>query len=387
MKILFVINGLGTGGAERSLTEMLPAFIRAGLEPTVVCINRRDLGVQDPTRALGIDVQFLNGSGWIPRVRELRSLVRTIQPDLVHTTIFDADVLGRVAAAGTGAPVITSLVNTTYDPVRLQDPNIRRWRLGCVKAVDGLTARRLTTHFHAITNAVKDAAVRDLRIAPGDVTVIERGRDASRLGVPSRDRRERARRLLGLDSADVVLATVGRQEFQKGQWLLLEAMAALVTRQADLRLIIAGRRGNASRMLDDVMHNSILNGEVQFLGHRDDAPEILSAADVFVFPSLYEGLGGSLIEAMALGLPVIASDLPAIREVVEADRSALLVPPGSSGAIAAAVSTLVNDPDRRRVMGERGRTIFHERFTLERSTSRMVGLFQKVAARERHEPR
>ena len=379
MKVMFVINSLGAGGAERSLFEMLPLFSRGGVDPTVVCLIRQDQGVQDSTRELGVDTRFINGHGWMSRGRELHTLVGNLRPDLLHTTIFEADVVGRLAAVGTDTPVLTSLVNTTYDPVRLQDPNIRRWRLAAVKGVDGWTARHLTTHFHAITEAVKDAAVRDLRVKPRDVTVIPRGRDAVRLGQPSPARRAKARKLLDLGADDVVLATVGRQEFQKGQWHLLEATASLIQQDPSLRLVIAGRRGNASNRLEEVIRTSSLNGEVRFLGHRDDAPEVLAAADVFVFPSLYEGLGGALIEAMALGLPIVASDLPAIREVVEADRNALLVPPGSSPALAAAVGALISDPERRRTMGERGRQIFQERFTLERSTSSMLELFAAVA--------
>ena len=387
MKVAFIINGLGTGGAERSLFEMLPFFTRAGVEPTVVCLVRQDEGVLASTRELGVDVRMLKGHGWLSRARELHSLVQGIRPDLLHTTIFEADVLGRIAAVRTGTPVLTSLVNTTYDPVRLQDPNIRRWRLGVVKGVDGWTARHLTTHFHAITEAVKDAAVRDLRVKARDVTVVPRGRDAARLGEPSKDRRAKARSLLDLNADDVVVATVGRQEFQKGQWHLLEATASLIQLNPSFRLLIAGRRGNASQKLEDVIRTSGLNGEVRFLGHRDDAPEILAAADVFVFPSLYEGLGGALIEAMALGLPVVASDLPAIREVVEAGRSAVLVPPGSSQALAAAVGVLMADPQLRRTMGERGRQIFRERFTLERSATSMLELFTDVATMGRRPSR
>ena len=118
---------------------------------------------------------------------------------------------------------------------------------------------------------------------------------------------------------------------------------------------------------------------MRFLGHRDDAPEVLAAADVFVFPSLYEGLGGALIEAMALGLPIVASDLPAIREVVEPGSNALLVEPGSPADLADAIVALADDPERRRRMGARSRAIFEDRFTLERSARRMLDLFERVA--------
>ena len=203
------------------------------------------------------------------------------------------------------------------------------------------------------------------------------------MGNPGSERRARARQGLELRANDVVLATLGRQEFQKGQWHLLEAMVPLAAMHPNIRLLVGGRRGNASPMLEQVMRSSSLNGEVRFLGHRDDAPEVLAAADVFVFPSLYEGLGGSLIEAMALGLPIVASDLPAIREVVEADGNALLVPPGSSRELASAVELLIGDEQRRKAMGARSRRIFEERFTLEQSSKRMIELFERVAVRGR----
>jgi glycosyltransferase involved in cell wall biosynthesis len=226
---------------------------------------------------------------------------------------------------------------------------------------------------------VKEAAVADLGIPPERITVIERGRDPERLGRPSPARRARARRAVGLRDGEVLLLNVGRQEFQKGQEHLLEAFAALAERRPRLRLLVAGRKGHATPRLEAAVRRLGLDGAVRFLGHREDVPELLAAADVFVFPSLYEGLGGALIEAMALGLPIVASDLPAIREVVEEGRNAILVPPASPSELAQAIDSLVDDPSRRAAMGARSREIFEERFTLERSVERMVELYRRVA--------
>jgi glycosyltransferase involved in cell wall biosynthesis len=117
------------------------------------------------------------------------------------------------------------------------------------------------------------------------------------------------------------------------------------------------------------------------LGHRNDLPEVLAASDVFAFPSLYEGLGGAAIEAMALGLPVLASDLPALREVVENGASALLVPPADPFALATALARLLDNEALRRRLGARGREIFRARFTLDRSQERMIELYRELAAR------
>lgn len=386
LELMLVINGLGTGGAERSLAEMLPGYMAAGIRPTVVCLSRKAEGVADDVERQGFDVQVLRGGGLVGWSRALRRLVARRRPDLIHTTIFESDVAGRLAAAGTSTPVLTSLVNTTYAPIRLQDPNISRTRLQAAKVLDGWTARHLTEHFHAITQAVKAAAVDALRLPPDRITVVERGRDPQRLGRPSAERRGEARARLGLRPDQRVLVTVGRQEFQKGQRHLLDAMA-LLGEEMDAILLVAGRTGSATEELQRLCSRPSLRDRVRWLGHRDDVPEILAAGDVFVFPSLYEGLGGAIIEAMALGLPVVASRLPAIEEVVEEGRSALLVPVGLPGELADAVSSLLADPARASALGARGRRIFEERFTLKRSTDRMVELYRSVAAAGRRSAR
>jgi glycosyltransferase involved in cell wall biosynthesis len=378
LRVLFVINGLGTGGAERSLAEMLPIFVREGVEPIVATLRRRSDGVEGWVRSEGYDVRLVDGARWPARLRGVRKLIRSERPDLVHTTIFEADVAGRIAAWGTGVPVLTSLVNTSYTKERLADPRVGQTKLAAVRLIDAWTSRHLTHHFHAITNAVKDAAVSSLGIPPQRITVVERGRDPARLGIPGAERRRCARQGLGIREDAEVLVNVGRQEYQKGQRHLLEAMASLAGSRARLVLLVAGREGHASAELKELHDKLGLVGRVRFLGHRPDVPELLAAADAFVFPSLYEGLGGAVIEAMALGLPVIASNLPALREVVDDGLSGLLVAPCSAHAIVDAVTTVLGTPHQGRAMGRRGRAIFEERFTLERSALRMLALYRSI---------
>jgi glycosyltransferase involved in cell wall biosynthesis len=379
MRIAFLINGLGRGGAERSLAELLPGLRARGITPSVICLDGGG-ELEEAVLDAGVEVRRLGGTLAGAAIR-LRGWLRRERPALLHTSLFEADVVGRLASVGTGVPVLCSLVNTTYAPVRLQDPNVRAWRLRAVRRIDASTARHLVAHFHAVSRAVKEAAVSDLGIPPERITVVERGRDPARLGAPSPGRRAAARRALGVGEGEVVLLNVGRQEFQKGQEHLLEAVARLVGRYPGLRLFVAGRQGHATGRLQAAVGRLGLGGTVRFLGHRDDVPELLAAADVFVFPSLYEGLGGALIEAMALALPIVASDLPAIREVVEEGRNAVLVPPASPEALAGAIVSVLEGGHRRQAMGARSREIFEERFTLERSVARMVELYERVARR------
>lgn len=379
MKVLFVIDSLGAGGAERSLDEMLGPLVSMGANVTVACLKTTDVGFQRGVVARGHDVRLVRGRFTATRVLDLRHLITDLRPDVVHTTLFEADVVGRLAAVGTRASLLTSLVNTTYDPVRLGDPRVSAPKLRASRMIDGLTARHLTDHFHAITHAVKDAAVEALGIRSELVTVIERGRDPARLGEPSPDRRERSRRSLGLEPDDEVLVNLGRQEYQKGLDVLIRAVELLAARRPHLVVVQAGRRGHASDHLHALRDQASLHDRVHFMGHRDDVPEILAAADVFVFPSRYEGLGGSLVEAMALGLPVVASDIPALREVLEPGGNAVLVPPGKPAELAEAIVSLLDDGARRAAFGQRSRQLFEARFALERSVDRMMALYRRLA--------
>jgi glycosyltransferase involved in cell wall biosynthesis len=174
------------------------------------------------------------------------------------------------------------------------------------------------------------------------------------------------------------LVNVGRQEFQKGQAYLVEAMAELATLRPRAVLLVAGRQGNQSAHLNRLVATRKSGDRVRFLGYREDIPNLLASADVFVFPSLYEGLGGALIEAMAAGLPIVASNLRATREILEPGRNAILVPPESPSHLAAAVLRLLNEDKMRVEFGARSRSLFEQRFTLEGSVGRMVAMYQKV---------
>jgi glycosyltransferase involved in cell wall biosynthesis len=376
--VLYVIDSLGAGGSERSLAELLGPLARDRISPVVAVFRRSPQGVERQVMEAGFDVRFLRGDSRLGRIRAVRTLVSSERPHLVHTTLFESDLAGRVGVAGLGVPVVSSLVNTSYDPVRLRDPNIRATRLRLARMVDGWTARHLTAHFHAVTRAVKDAAVRALRLPAERITVIERGRDPHRLPAPDPDRRARARKRFGLSPDDEVLVNVGRQEFQKGQRYLIEAMVELSRIRPKAVLLIAGRPGAASSNLERMWRETELGDRVRFLGFIEDVPQVLASADVFVFPSLYEGLPGALIEAMASGLPVVASEIDVTRDVLEPGRNAILVPPGSGSHLAGAVLRLLGENGMRRAFGSRSRAMFEDQFTLDRSVRRMVAMYRKV---------
>ena len=244
--------------------------------------------------------------------------------------------------------------------------------------IDGWTARHLTHYIIACSNAVKIAAIRDLSITPEHITIIKQGPESTRLGHPSVQRRIQARIRLGFDEHQEVLINVGRQDYPKGQRYLLEAMAMLMPLHPKLLVLVVGRAGDVSSELVRLRDRLDLKNQVRLLGHREDIPELLAAADMFVFPSLYEGLPRAVIEAMALSLPIVASDIESVRETVEESHNAILVKPGSPGELASAIECILKDRQTAQAFGRRSREIFEERFNLERSMVRLVQFYREA---------
>ncbi len=379
MLVMLVIDGLWVGGTERSLADLVTCYSARGVRPLVIALRRcGSEGVEEEVISNGIEVLFAPKASAFAQISWLRKLIRQRRPDLIHTMLAKADMIGRMASWRTGVPILCSLVVTPYDEERLKEKHISRWKVRLWQVLDVITSQFLVTHFHAVSESVKKYAVKRLGLSPEKITVIPRGRNQDRIGQPSHVRKIEARRTLGLRMEDIILSNIGRCDYQKGQRYLLGAMNMLASRWDRLHLLIAGRDGNASEELGALVRSLGLNGRVSFLGHQREVGTMLAASDIFVFPSLYEGLPGALIEAMALELPIIASDIGPVREVVEEGGNALLVPLRSSEALSEAIERLLLDPGMREALGKRGREIFEGHFKLSSSADRMVRLYHKV---------
>lgn len=383
MRILFIvdcrIDSPGVGGAERSLREMIPYFRKARITPVVACFRRRGSEV-DGERDDSYPVYFLDEVSRVKQMRELRRIMAAERIDLVHTTLFQSDVFGRTATAGTGLPVVTSLVTIPYDPARIEhDKHATHPKLIAARLLETVTGSLFADHFHAITEAVRDASARSLRVPTDRTTVVYRGRDERRLGRRSSERRRRVREALGVPEDTFLVLNAGRQDYPKGQSFLLEAMEPLLVEEPNALLVVAGREGVATAELQNIMKKKRLNDRVRFLGHRRDVPDLMVAADVFALSSLWEGLACVNIEALALEVPIVASDLPAVREVLDNGAAGLLVSPGNAAELARGLVRIRRQPSLAESLVRKGRERFEALFTLERSAEGMIRIFEQFA--------
>jgi glycosyltransferase involved in cell wall biosynthesis len=175
----------------------------------------------------------------------------------------------------------------------------------------------------------------------------------------------------------LLFVNVARHEYQKGQDTLLEALALLRDVQDKIQVVIVGREGKLTGVLKKMIEEYKLQTTVLLAGHRSDVSNILAAADVFVFPSRFEGLPGALIEAEAAALPVIASDIPNNREVAD-ETNALFFPVNGAEELAKAMKQVLLDNELRKVMSRNSLRIFQSKFQLEAIHKQMESLFTNL---------
>jgi glycosyltransferase involved in cell wall biosynthesis len=380
VRVLHVINQLGArAGAETSLRDIIDGSSQRGIEHAVLVLR------SDPAdtafRGAARVYRPVRSAGRLAQLRRTCAAIDDFEPDLVHTSLFDADLVGRLAALVRRRPALTSLVNTPYDDrARVAEP-VAPWKIDAVRRIDRFLARHATSAFHAISQATVQHAIDHLGIDPSAVRLVPRGRSAEHLGERSPARYAEVRARLGWGD-DPVIVNVARQEPQKGHVLLVEAMSIVLEHHPDAKLVLVGRRGRASGALRSRVDELGLRGSIVELGERADVPDLLAASDAFAFASLYEGLGGAVVEAAGVGVPIVAFDVPAVVEVLGVDHP-WSVPTGDAPALGRALSEVLRGGPEPGRVGQRQRERFLARYELERCVRDMVALYQDVATRSR----
>jgi glycosyltransferase involved in cell wall biosynthesis len=386
-RIAHVIDTLQAGGAEQSLLEITTRMDRQKYEPMVCSVYPGD-ALCDAFKRGGVRVHQLETTqhyGFARAIRRMCRLLREEQVDLVHTSLFRAGQIGRVAGWITGCPVISSFTNTPYSAARRQwDPAGAGWKHGLLRRFDATTAR-FVTQFHSVSQAVAEQNCRDLGVSMNRVRVVYRGRDVWRFSGIDSVAVQRVKEELQLTSGPILL-NVGRLVAQKGQLQLIELMSRIQERYPSATLLIAGE-GPARLELERAIHEKKLTERVRLLGNRSDIPILLAATDLFVFPSYYEGLPGAVVEAMLAGVPVIASQIPMHSEFIDHETNGLLVERDDSRAWQEAVVSLLADPNRGRRLADNAAVRARASFDIDQITRQMEQLFGDVLRQlpcERH---
>ncbi len=362
-RLLLVIPSLDRCGAEKQLVMLATALPREEFD-THVAVLTRDGPLRQPLEAAGIPVTLIDKSWKLDPLAwsRLRRLVKQLRPDIMHTWLFAANAYGRQAAVSAGVEHVVA-----------SERCVDRWKRGYEFAIDRRLARR-TQRLLANSTAVRDFYVQ--HGLPFEKFVVIPNGIPSWQGEPAVGRKALLAEL-GLPPDARLVAAVTRLWPQKRLKDLIWAADLLKAGEFNTHLLIIGdgpQRWRLERYRDQVH----IQDRVHFLGARDDVPRILPHMDCLWLSSGYEGQSNAVMEAMAAGIPVVATDIPGNRDLVVSEQTGYLVPVGDRAAFAARTSWLLQDPDRAKRMGGAGRQRMQTEFSVEKMVGRHAAVYRDL---------
>lgn len=346
LHVLHVIPTLSLGGTERHLVNLVRRSDPARLRHTVCVLTGPEtlLPELDASSCETVTLRLAGKHPWIHAASAIYRLCQYYQPDVMHTWLYDAGISGRLGALALhDIPVVCGLQSAGYDPEVIRSQNWSQQRVRVLRLIDEATAFLSRTSFVGISQFVVDSALEHARFTSRRMLgVIPNAIDFR----PDSSPQDQVRHNLGIQEDEFVVLNVGRLDSGKGQESLIRAFASAFETDTGVRLVILGD-GPLRPHLTDLVRALEMTDRVLLPGVTADMGSVYRAADLFVFPSVHEGLGMALLEAMASGLPCIASDIPPLREVLEDGLCGVLVQPGDIASMAAALRRLHSDAPAR----------------------------------------
>jgi glycosyltransferase involved in cell wall biosynthesis len=377
--ILHVITRLEAGGAPRSLLLLLEGLRAAGIEVELATgrTSPPTLDMLPEAERLGIPVHVVRHLRRDPHpwhdtaaLVELIRLIRRRRPVLVHAHTSKAGFLGRLAARLTGVPSVYSPRGTILEGY------FTGLRRGFFLRLDRLAAR--WSSFIVGLTPEESASYLAAGIGrPGQHVHIPIGVDCTLFAPPEPAERTRRRRELGLVEGELLLLSVGRLVPVKDQATLVRGLALLPADLPPWRCWIVGA-GPEQEGLSRLITESGLAGRVRLTGHTDEVPRLLGLGDLFLLTSVNEGFGRVLLEAMAAGLPVVATSVGGIPSVLDDGKVGRLVPPRNPDALAGVLAPLLLDSGERARLARLGRERVRTAYSLEAGVQQHRELYRRV---------
>lgn len=363
--IAFCITELDRGGAERALSQLVLGLNRKEWLPRVFCLGPRSHFV-DVIESGGVAVECFGGTGVtsLPRVLiKLTLALRRFRPAVLQTFLFHANIIGRIAGRLARVPRIVSGIRVADRRSRWYG-RIDRWTNGFVD------------HNVCVSQGVADFSINETGLSSHKLSVIPNCVDYELFAAASPTDLTQ----FGIPSGSPVCVTVGRLEEQKGIDVLLTAAALLLSDHRNCHFLIVGDGCDRVALESQARQLGVANS-VHFVGSRDDVASLLAASTLFVLPSRWEGMSNALLEAMATGLPVVATAVEGSSELVRSGETGLLVSANDSNALAAAIHELLEHPRLSCEMASKSQGIVRSDYTAVSVVRTYCDLYRQLIRR------
>lgn len=361
--VTYLIDNLLRAGTQTALGYLVEGLAPRGYRQEVFCLNDRfDPGVVAALQAAGAEVAVLGKGELLTGFGAGRIYASLRRSDVLQTFLPASDVIGRTLGRLARVPLIVT-------SIRARNVDKKAWQLW-------LDRRTMRWAHLVVFNAGSVAAysIANEGVRPEQVVVIPNGVRVSE--VPGRSR-EALRGIVPPDAP--VIGTVGRLRPQKGHADLIDAFAQILSRTGAHLLLIGD--GELRGALERQVREAGLERRVHFLGPRADLPDFYAAMDVYAQTSLFEGMPNAVMEAMAAGLPVVATDVDGTRELIRDGETGWLVPPGDPAALAVRLLALLENPDLAARAGGAAKDYLRSAFTVERMVEQFDAVYRSGTAR------
>jgi glycosyltransferase involved in cell wall biosynthesis len=369
-KIAYLIDGLSMGGAERLMVPMLKHLSRAHFDPYVCALQSKDGNpMADEIRALGIevdclDIKHLRDWDAIPR---LRKYLKKIGADLVHTQLEAANILGNITAKLLGLPSVCTIHVLPSLNVKTKTKVHQR--------LEWFVLRHFCDRVISVSEEARQYHLKVSGAPEGQVTTIYNGIELSAFSdLGKTHERNLVRAELGIPQDANVLVTVAVLRPPKGIQYMIRALPAVLESHPNTYYLIVGSGSHQDVLVQEAVGAHVTE-RVVFAGMRKDVPRLLAAGDIFVLPTLTEALPTVLAEAMASKLPIVATRVGGIPEMVTEGQNGLLLEPEDVDGLSRVCIRLLTNPEERLSMGAEGWRIADQKFSAERQVEQLNNLY------------
>jgi glycosyltransferase involved in cell wall biosynthesis len=359
MHVLHLISSAGYGGAEAQILELGRGQVRAGQRIGLLVLHRPKRGramhpLVSRARTWGITAAQLEDRVRFPfwLIPQIARQLREGEFDLLHTHGYKADLLGAIAAYLVKIPIVATIHGHTD-----AFPAVRVYR-----HLDLLMLRRFPKVI-AVSDYLRQELIAS-GLAPHRVVTVHNAIDPDVFVSAVCTDRRKVRAELGIEPNAPVVLTVGRLNPEKGHRYLLESTRLAFRHISNLRVLVVGE-GPLRERLEAMAHSLHLDAVVSFLGWRDDVASLMAASDLFVLPSTRESFGLVILEALALGIPVIATRVGGVPEVIRTDETGILAEPRDAEALARAMIWALTSPAQAGQLARQGQAMVRQRFSVE----------------------
>ena len=368
IRILFLIDKLSRGGSQSNLLEIIRGLDRRKFSPHVIALVEGGRLVPEFKAAgaepIELHVERAYDASAFGALSFLIRYMRQLKIDIVQTHFLHADILGTIAGTLAGVPRIIT--------TRRDEGFWRGFRQRAANRFLNLFCSRILVN----SEAVKRAVIEEERAKPGKIFVIHNVVDTKRF-YPSDDLRTETRKNLGIRDEEVVIGVLANMRHEvKGHTFLIEAIPMILKEAPHVKFLFVGE-GTLRGRLENYAANLGVRKAIHFLGSRPDVNDLINAMDISCLPSLSEGFSNSILESMAIGVPVVATAVGGNTEIIQDGKTGVLVPSRNASALAAKLLALVHDKELRTKLGGAGRQKIHSQFRIEQMAAKYEEFYRK----------